>query len=405
MDSSQEDSNISFTITSTLIKILKVLVGSSIAFEDIDKINRGVIDIVSGLVVSQNFDDTNSLEQVSIQTDAEGIYTLTTSKINIFSKNIFNLFNNASLINRPREIYIRNLNNFSERFGDAAKFKQFIDCIYDRESSQLLFLRISSIPIREQVKEEISNSLTLVQESSSHSPLPIKVRFVGQFTESQKDAFQIAADRWGQIIQGNLPKVRVHGEVIDGVVINAAGVFLDGEGKQLAQAGPIDLRPHSLLPVTGIMEFDIDDLAQVEREGNLVNLITHEMGHVLGFGSLWKDKGLLRDKGTANPTFIGKNAMREYAKLLGSNIPVPVPVENTGETGVRYGHWRESDFGNELMSSYLGVDLNPISRVTIAAMEDIGYSVSYEIADSFITLKGMQIKARSSDINNDYHQR
>lgn len=405
MDSSQEASNISFTITSTLIKILKVLVGSSITFEDIDKINRGVIDIVSGLVISQNFDAANNLGQVSIQTNTEGIYTLKTSEINIFSNKIFNLFNNAYLINRPREISIKNLGDFSERFRDAAKYKQFIDCIYDRDLNQLLFLRISSTPLREGVNEEISNSHTLVQESSSHIPLPITVRFVGQFTENQKTAFQIAAEQWGQILQGNLPKVELHGEVIDGVVINAAGVFLDGEGKQLAQAGPIDLRSNSLLPATGIMEFDIDDLAQVEREGNLVNLITHEMGHVLGFGSLWKDKGLLRDQGTANPTFIGKNAMREYAKLLGSNIPVPVPVENTGGTGVRYGHWRESDFGNELMSSYLGVDLNPISRVTIAAMEDIGYSVSYEIADSFITLKGMQIKARSSDINNDYHQR
>lgn len=53
-------------------------------------------------------------------------------------------------------------------------------------------------------------------------------------------------------------------------------------------------RPTSL-PVFGGMIFDVDDLDRVEERGGLVEVILHEMGHVLGFGSLWGRLDLIRD--------------------------------------------------------------------------------------------------------------
>ena len=93
--------------------------------------------------------------------------------------------------------------------------------------------------------------------------------------------------------------------------------------------------------------------------------------------------GLLEGEGTANPVFIGENAMREWGALSGTGRPMPVPVANTGGPGTREGHWRESVFGNELLTGFLDGGINPISRVTVAALQDMGYEVNYDAADEF----------------------
>ena len=85
------------------------------------------------------------------------------------------------------------------------------------------------------------------------------------------------------------------------MIIDASGVGIDGAGGILGQAGPDTLRTGSLLPVHGVMQFDAADLAQLESSGQLVSVITHEMGHVLGIGSIWQQKGLLSGAGGSDP--------------------------------------------------------------------------------------------------------
>src|SRR5690606_23970252 len=60
-----------------------------------------------------------------------------------------------------------------------------------------------------------------------------------------------------------------------------------------------------------------------------------------------------------------------------------VPVENMGGDGVANGHWRESVLGNELMTPYMSRLPGLLSDVTIASLEDMGYEVSYEVADAY----------------------
>jgi hypothetical protein len=40
---------------------------------------------------------------------------------------------------------------------------------------------------------------------------------------------------------------------------------------------------------------DTDDVGRLEASGRLVDLILHELGHALGFGTLWARKGLLQN--------------------------------------------------------------------------------------------------------------
>lgn len=212
----------------------------------------------------------------------------------------------------------------------------------------------------------------------------IDVRFRGGLTAAQRDAFAVAAARWSEIITADVPAVTIAGETIDDVRIDAEGVQIDGAGGILGQAGPRDLRPGSFLPATGLMSFDSTDLERLESDGSLLSVILHEMAHVLGFGTIFNRVGLIEGAGGADPQFTGAAGLREYATLLGpGERPRSVPLANTGGAGTRDGHWREAVFGDELMTGFLDAGPSPLSRVTVGALEDLGYGVDYERADAY----------------------
>ncbi|MCP4214825.1 MAG: hypothetical protein GY765_09215 [bacterium] len=216
------------------------------------------------------------------------------------------------------------------------------------------------------------------------SQFDLELRFTEGLTESQRVIFQEAAARWREVITGDVPDIEVNGEVIRGVLIEAGSTEIDGRGNILGQAGPTHLRPRTHLPARGIMSFDSFDMDRMETDGVLLGVIIHEMAHVLGFGTIWRRLGLLRGAGSTNPTFIGRGSMREYANLTGAVTPTPVPVANQGGPGTRDSHWRESVLGNELMTGFINRGANPLSRLSVACMEDMGYQVNYEAAEVFI---------------------
>ena len=218
----------------------------------------------------------------------------------------------------------------------------------------------------------------------------IDVHFLGGLSESQKALFKGAARRWSRVITGDLPDMMVGGQRVDDLLIYAKGDNIDGQGRVLGQAGPLQLRPRTYLPATGSMTFDIADLPGMERNGSLEDVIVHEMGHCIGVGTIRPWYSLLDGRGGADPTFRGPNAMREYGLLL-RREPTFVPVENTGGRGTRDSHWRETTFGNEMMTGYVRRAGNPISRLTVAALADLGYVTDLNAAEAY-TLSGRQLE-------------
>ena len=107
------------------------------------------------------------------------------------------------------------------------------------------------------------------------------------------------------------------------------------------------------------------------------------MGHVVGVGTIWTNKGLLVGANGNNPTFKGTAAKKEYGVLKGTG-PVAVPVENIGGPGTKNSHWRESVFKNELMSGFIAAPGNPLSRVTAGSLKDLGYVVDLTAAESYV---------------------
>ena len=194
---------------------------------------------------------------------------------------------------------------------------------------------------------------------------------------SQQALANQAAGRWERVIIGDLPNVRYQGRTIDDVLVVVRAAAVDGPSGILAQAGP-----GTYLPYVGSVTLDTADLAQMEASGDLLDVLAHEIGHVLGFGTLWTQQRLLAGAGTSNPRFIGARATAEYNALFNAKSG-GVPVEAGGGPGTALAHWRESVFRTELMTGWSDAGTSALSRVTVAAMADMGYQVNLAAAEPF----------------------
>ncbi len=261
---------------------------------------------------------------------------------------------------------------------------------------------------------EIQNSLGASSEKQlelfvlSSSKYNIIIHFSDQnMTPSQRKVFMDAANRWQEVITADLRDVSTSipagscgstgfSGIIDDIIITASAPSLDGPYGILGQAGPCGLRnanPNYLLPFYGQMEFDIADIANFEAAGELEDLILHEMGHVLGIGTLWGSFGVISGAGGSNPRFTGSHALSQWQALGGSGN---VPVENVGGSGTRDGHWRESVFNTELMTGYSD-PVEQLSRLTIASLRDLTYSVDLDAADSYVLPTVASLETQSDD--------
>ncbi|MDQ2671163.1 MAG: hypothetical protein M3Y31_11070 [Gemmatimonadota bacterium] len=237
----------------------------------------------------------------------------------------------------------------------------------------------------------------------------LSLRFISPVTPTQYDVFEDARVRWEEIIVGELSNLTVTNqplctgapnatEQIDDVIIFINLVPIDGPGAVLGSAGPCAIRTSNGLPISGVMNFDTDDLENMETNGTLRDVVLHEMGHVIGIGSLWNVESpfreLLTDKGGAEPFFNGTGALAAFDASGGSVYTNPkVPVENTGGAGTRDSHWRESVLGNELMTGFISSAGNPLSAITVASLADMGFTVNAAAADGYTYGSSLRLHA------------
>src|SRR5439155_22547292 len=142
---------------------------------------------------------------------------------------------------------------------------------------------------------------------------------------SQQSIFDQAAAKWESIIVGDLPAATFNGVAVDDLLIDASAAAMDGPGNILGEAAPDRFRSGSQLPYHGSMQLDPADLASMQANGTLLGVIEHEMGHVLGIGTLWQTKGLLVGGGTSDPRFVGAQAVAQYDAIFNTTA-TGVPV-------------------------------------------------------------------------------
>ncbi len=242
----------------------------------------------------------------------------------------------------------------------------------------------------------------------------IDVRYLSTISITRKMAFDSAAAFWMRIIYGDVGAIPLNipagtcgrnspamNETVPGVVIFATLDSIDGPGKTIAQSGPCWIRASSSTacapnckPIVGIMYFDTADVVNIEKNGQWPTVVLHEMGHVLGFGTIWSNDqfglNLLVGptyQGGTDPHFVGSQALAAFDRIGGTSYTggAKVPVENccVPGGGTNDGHWRYSVFGNELMTSFINTVTKPLSVLTIASMGDEGYTVNYAAAQPY----------------------
>jgi hypothetical protein len=223
----------------------------------------------------------------------------------------------------------------------------------------------------------------------------INISYSGSWTTAEQSAFTQAETFWESVITGYQPAfvqalAAAHFS-LSGINISAVSSYIDGPGLVLGSAGPYHIVGAGgyVLPIDGSMNFDSADTAAMVANGSFANVIKHEMGHVLGIGTLWTNNNVYVN---GSGQYTGANALAAYRSEFNQPGASYVPVELGGGTGTANGHWNEVDGGagltgiqdaqgrdmrDEIMTGWLNNTSNSfISRTTKASLMDIGYTVN-----------------------------
>jgi hypothetical protein len=257
-----------------------------------------------------------------------------------------------------------------------------------------------------------ADGITVVTVPSS-TGYDIEFHFLTPVTAEQKQIFLDAAARWEALITDDVPTEWVTSssltcagtidEYVDDVTIRVLLGDIDGPGGALGGAAPCWTRYTSLseigLPAYGVMIFDVADVGLSQ----FPDVVLHEMGHVLGIGTLWRDSWLLADDDgplwncfpvsgdpppalTTDPYFNAPYAQAAFDASGGSSYSGnKVPVEDDYGDGTRCVHWRETVLDTELMTGLAeatGVTM-PLSEITVKSLADLGYGVATSGWDAF----------------------
>lgn len=246
-------------------------------------------------------------------------------------------------------------------------------------------------------------------------PFNIELVFIDEFTDAHEDLMQQAARRWETIITQGLPDVdfstnefvvlnddgRVRTSVND--IVDDLRIFIvkaDLEEGVLGQAGPVFVRSGNPtgLPALGQIWINPYWIAQFSaheplyREERWVHdLMLHETAHALGFGSSWRQLGLVHEL-TGDTYFSGEHAIEAFNAAGGegySRNKVPVESGHLGASCAAGLHWNpyvfrgfDREFGAELMEPSIAKE-HALSAITVQSIADLGYVVDVSRADPY----------------------
>ncbi|MES2995175.1 MAG: hypothetical protein V4733_00020 [Verrucomicrobiota bacterium] len=209
-------------------------------------------------------------------------------------------------------------------------------------------------------------------------------------SQDNRVVFDQAKAFWEGIIVGRL-NGSDHTLAIDVSTFSEAA---SGGSVTLGSAGPTTAQSFSFsadsytVATAGQAEFNTHPDAIGSNPTFDANVIRHEIGHVLGIGTLWgfsQNSDVYTD---GSGQFTGANAVAAFNLEYGQSL-THVPVELDGGAGTANGHWNETgpaapvvasgpnagkSFDDELMTGNLSGDAY-LSNTTVASLRDIGYEV------------------------------
>ena len=221
-----------------------------------------------------------------------------------------------------------------------------------------------------------------IVDGDGQNPLPLRVRL----------SMDRVAAKWQRVLRtasaGEFVRLAV-GECRNAVSVGAfitglrVLVKLDTLAARIAgQGGPCVIRANGL-PLLGTVSLNILNYNTLS-DRKLDDLIQHEVGHVLGLGTIW-GRGVMTTlvnggSDALDPIFVGANALAAFPRLGQSRRftgrTVPLQLNSRG-------HWRGDAFAGEIMAPSLTAQPQRTSAVTVAALRDLGWDAELEAHDDF----------------------
>ena len=242
---------------------------------------------------------------------------------------------------------------------------------------------------------DVSNSSQYIESSilDNVSPFNIYLNYLYPLDDEDKSIIQSAIDKWKSIIL-----LKTSSNSFDLTI----SVYYYSNSPGVLAAARVDTINSSGIPLTGSLYINSDNWVSqksfIKEDGNsqAYYTILHELGHLLGIGTLWSH--LVSDN-----FYIGQYGVREYRNLLHQPNLTGIPIEDDGGDGTAGGHFEEGaefvtsnntryDNGHfhtgldrELMTGWAESDtgVEPLSRVSVGILQDLGFVVDYSKADPF----------------------
>ncbi|MDM0068974.1 hypothetical protein [Variovorax sp. J31P207] len=223
--------------------------------------------------------------------------------------------------------------------------------------------------------------------------------------------FENAGKRWGYVLKGwptrvdgmplqlpgNRPFTEIEIQVNFEYFSQDKNAVARVPGATMQRLKPSTNQPWNF-PFLAALNIDLNDLTSLLMDrARFFDTIVHEVGHVLGIGTRWNDAvptpPLVRNI-AGRYRYVGPHACQAYAGLMGwsytgSPPGIPLDPEQTGTTSAY--HWGEVELPFEMMSSTLdtptvatlagGGGSNIISKVSVGALQDLGYVVDMLAAE------------------------
>jgi hypothetical protein len=266
------------------------------------------------------------------------------------------------------------------------------------------------------------------------------------YIDTYGEMVEKAADLWTRILVCRRNKNGTLDETSNGIVITFD--FAELGESTLAHAGPQNLTFDGgkglqdiatidfCYTVNGFMEFNTrfypenpndpnNTYIQNHYYKNFYPVCVHEMGHVLGFGTLWNSSivDLLTyyleqipilgpvlvqhadrvNHVIENGNFIGEETLSAWRECFpGHEFDTYVPIEDEGGSGTLGSHWDEvegeggltgirdyldRDMAHEVLTGWASANTDIfMSKITPASFYDIGFSVDYSILNEMMGL-------------------
>lgn len=242
---------------------------------------------------------------------------------------------------------------------------------------------------------DVSKSTQYIESSILDNIIPFNVyiNYLSNLGDADKMIIQSAIDKWKSIIL-----IKTSSNIFD---LNINVSYISNSPGVLA-AARVDSVNSSGFPISGSLYINSDNWESqksfIKEDGNsqAYYTILHELGHILGIGTLWSH--LISDN-----FYVGENGVREYRNLLHQPNLTGIPIEDDGGDGTAGGHFEEgSEFttsdnnrydnghfhtglDRELMTGWAESDtgVEPLSRISVGILQDLGFVVDYTKADPY----------------------